>query len=244
MIYLTSDIHGYFKQFKQMLEYIHFGDEDFLYIIGDAVDRGEEPLPLLQYIMEQPNMELLMGNHEQGFLWNVDVNTSVLSDSEVRRFWLEHGGRETYLQYMELSEKEQKAVVDYLRERPMYKILGKNILVHAGVFTEGIRYHSLEELMKQQKPFKMLWEQKAFYGKPLRLRDSEVRVFFGHTFSLIIRDDRGEPLDSTEIWRDENRIGLDCGYAFGGKMAIYCLDDDSVYYLTSSGQFYHRVENN
>ena len=98
--------------------------------------------------------------------------------------------------------------------------------------------------MKQQKPFKMLWEQKAFYGKPLRLRDSEVRVFFGHTFSLIIRDDRGEPLDSTEIWRDENRIGLDCGYAFGGKMAIYCLDDDSVYYLTSSGQFYHRVENN
>lgn len=80
MIYLTSDIHGCFKQFKQMLEYIHFGDEDFLYIIGDAVDRGEEPIPLLQYIMEQPNMELLMGNHEQGFLWNVDVNTSVLSD--------------------------------------------------------------------------------------------------------------------------------------------------------------------
>ena len=72
-----------------MLEYIHFGDEDFLYIIGDAVDRGEEPIPLLRYIMEQPNMELLMGNHEQGFLWNMDVNTSSLSDTEVRRFWLE-----------------------------------------------------------------------------------------------------------------------------------------------------------
>ena len=241
MIYLTSDIHGCFKQFKQMLDYIHFGPEDFLYIIGDAVDRGEEPVPLLQFIMEQPNMELLMGNHEQGFLWNVDVNTSSLSDREVRRFWLEHCGRETYIQYMELLEKEQKAIVDYLRERPMYKILGKNILVHAGVFTEGIRYHSLEELMKQQQPFKMLWEQKAFYGRPLPLKDPEVRVFFGHTFSLIIRDDRGEPLDSTEVWRDENRIGLDCGYAFGGKMAFYCLDDDSVYYLTSSGQFYRKV---
>lgn len=99
---------GVLKQFKQMLEYIHFGEEDFLYMIGDAVDRGEEPIPLLQYIMRQPNMELLMGNHEQGFLWNVDVNTSALSDSEVRRFWLEHGGRETYLQYMELSEKERR----------------------------------------------------------------------------------------------------------------------------------------
>ena len=70
MIYLTSDIHGCFKQFKQMLSYISFGPGDFLYIIGDAVDRGEEPIPLLQYIMQQPNMELLMGNHEQGFLWN------------------------------------------------------------------------------------------------------------------------------------------------------------------------------
>ena len=56
MIYLTSDIHGCFKQFKQMLESIHFGPEDFLYIIGDAVDRGEEPIPLLQFIMQQPNM--------------------------------------------------------------------------------------------------------------------------------------------------------------------------------------------
>ena len=49
------------------MAYINFGADDFLYIIGDAVDRGDEPVPLLRYIMEQPNMELLMGNHEQGF---------------------------------------------------------------------------------------------------------------------------------------------------------------------------------
>ena len=95
--------------------------------------------------------------------------------------------------------------------------------------------------MKQQKPFKKLSADKAFYGRPLRVINPEVRVFFGHTFSLIIRDDRGEPLDSTEIWMDENRIGLDCGYACGGKMAFFCLDDDSVYYLTSSGQFYRKA---
>ena len=29
MIYLTSDIHGCFKEFKRMLEYIHFGEDDF-----------------------------------------------------------------------------------------------------------------------------------------------------------------------------------------------------------------------
>lgn len=243
MIYLTSDIHGCFKEFKQMLNYLEFGPEDFLYIIGDAVDRGPEPIPLLRYIMEQPNMELLMGNHEQGFLWNVDVNTSVLSDDEVRSFWLSHGGRETWLQYKELSQKEQRAIVDYLKKMPLYKIIGKNILVHAGVFPEGIVYDTLEELMERQDSKKILWVQKEFYGRPLKLKDDEVRVFFGHTFSLIIRDDLGLPLDSTEIWEDGNRIGLDCGYAFGGKMVMYCLNDDSVYYLTSSGKFYRKDKN-
>lgn len=83
MIYLTSDIHGCFKEFKKMLEYLNFGPEDYLYIIGDAVDRGPEPIPLFQFIMRQPNMELLMGNHEQGFLWNVYKMTVCF---QIRRF--------------------------------------------------------------------------------------------------------------------------------------------------------------
>ena len=47
--------------------------------------------------------------------------------------------------------------------------------------------------MEQQDPRKTLWVQKEFYGRPLKFRDPEVRVFFGHTFSLIIRDDLGQP---------------------------------------------------
>lgn len=240
MIYLTSDIHGCFKEFKKMLEYLNFGPEDYLYIIGDAVDRGPEPIPLFQFIMRQPNMELLMGNHEQGFLWNVYKNDSVLSDSEIREFWLSHGGQETWIQYMKLSEPEKQEIISWLKGLPFYKIVGKNILSHAGVFTEGIVYDTLESLMAQQDSQKTLWVQKEFYGRPLKFKDPEVRVFFGNTFSLIIRDDLGQPLDSTEIWDDGNRIGLDCGYAFGGKMVMYCLDNDVVYYLNSSGKFYSK----
>lgn len=244
MIYLTSDIHGCFKEFKRMLEYIHFGEDDFLYIIGDAVDRGDEPIAVLKYIMDHPNMELLLGNHELGFLWNVYKNTSDLTDEQVFSFWIGHGGKETYEQYNKLPEEEKAEIVDYLRRCPKYKIIGKNILVHAGISTDHIQYDSLEDLMRQQEDFRMFWEQKKFYGQPLDLDDPEVRVFFGHTFSLIIREDRGEALDSTEIWKDKNRIGLDCGYSFGGKMVIYCLDTDYAYYLTSSGQFYSKLEKN
>lgn len=239
MIYLTSDVHGCYKQFRQMLEYVRFGENDFLYIIGDVLGRGAEPIPLLQYVMRQPNMELLRGNHEQAFLWNMDKNTSRFSDEQVRNLWLTHSGPETYEQFMALPFDDQKEIIEYLRQRPIYKIVGKNILVHAGIESDGIEYDTLEDLMAQQKGDKMIWATKELYCKPLLLKDPEVRVFFGHMFSLIIRQDRGEPLNSTEIWKDVNRIGLDCGYAFGGKMVMYCLDTHREYYLTSSGKLYN-----
>ena len=240
MIYITSDIHGCFKEFKKLLEYIRFGEDDFLYIVGDVLGRGEEPIPLLQYVMNHQNMKLLMGNHEQAFLWNMDENTSPLPDDEVRKLWLKHSGPEVYEQYMALSEKEQEHVLNYIKSCPLYALVGKNILVHAGIQTKGIQYNTIKELMDGQKSFKMLWQTKEFYCEPMILNDPEVRVFFGHMFSLIIRQDRGEPLNSTEIWKDSNRIGLDCGYAFGGKMVMYCLDTEKEYYLTSSGELYAR----
>ena len=244
MIYVTSDLHGCFKEFRKMLEYIEFSDEDYLYIVGDVLGRGDEPIPLLQYVMAHENMELLLGNHEQAFLWNMDVNTSPFSDEEVHALWLKHSGRETYEQYMALPEDERSKVLDYVKKCPMYKIVGKNILVHAGIESKDMMYDSLKELMNQQKSFKILWQTKEFYCEPMVLKDPDVRVFFGHMFSLIIRQDRGEPLDSTEVWKDANRIGLDCGYSFGGKMVMYNLDEDLEHYLTSSGNLYTKVIKN
>lgn len=240
MIYVTSDIHGCFDEFKKLLNYIKFCDNDFLYIIGDVLGRGNEPIPLLQYVMVHKNMKLLMGNHEQAFLWNMDVNDSPFSDEEVRALWLKHSGPETYEQYMALDAPDRENVLQYVRNCPLYAIVGKNILAHAGIQTKDIAYDSIKELMNAQKSFKMLWQTKEFYCEPMVIEDPEVRVFFGHMFSLIIRQDRGEPLDSTEVWRDENRIGVDCGYAFGGKMVMYCLDTDEEHYLTSSGELYTK----
>ena len=243
MIYVTSDIHGCFKEFKKLLDYVEFKDEDELYIIGDVLGRGEEPIPLLRYVMQHPNMKLLMGNHEQAFLWNMGENTSIFSDAEVRKLWLHHSGVQVYKQYMALDEHDRQQVLDYVKSCPLYAIVGKNILVHAGIQTKDIAYDSLKELMKQQKSFKILWQTKEFYCEPMVLKDPEVRVFFGHMFSLIIRQDRNEPMDSTEVWKDGNRIGLDCGYAFGGKMVMYCLDTDEEHYLTSSGELYTKQPN-
>ncbi len=47
MIYVMSDIHGEYDKYIKMLELINFSDEDELYILGDIVDRGKEPVKVL-----------------------------------------------------------------------------------------------------------------------------------------------------------------------------------------------------
>ena len=64
MIYCMSDIHGEKDRFDKMLDLIHFSDSDTLYIIGDVIDRGPSGIEILKFIMDHPNIILIMGNHE------------------------------------------------------------------------------------------------------------------------------------------------------------------------------------
>ena len=48
--YVISDMHGRFEEFKQMLELIDFSSSDTLYILGDVIDRGPDPIEMLSFI--------------------------------------------------------------------------------------------------------------------------------------------------------------------------------------------------
>lgn len=234
MIYVTSDIHGYYDEFLQMLEVIGFSPEDYLYIIGDVLDRGPKPLELLRYVMEQPNIELLIGNHEDAFMWAVHKNTSQFSEKLIMDFWMGHGGDITFGQFSQLTEDEQDLFIEYLSVCPRYKILSDDtVLVHAAVLTDKVKYNTLKELMEQQDDFAMVWEVADFIKHPFHMKYG--RMIFGHTFTLMIREMVGQALDSVEIWKDGQRLGIDCGYQFGGRMAFLRLDDMKEYYLSPSG---------
>lgn len=64
MRYIVSDIHGCYDAYKALLEKIHFSDGDELYVLGDVVDRGPEPIKVLQDIMRRHNVTLILGNHD------------------------------------------------------------------------------------------------------------------------------------------------------------------------------------
>lgn len=66
--YCISDIHGDLDSFRRMLKKIGFSPKDTLYLLGDAIDRGDRSLEVLRLVMETPNIVMLMGNHEQMML--------------------------------------------------------------------------------------------------------------------------------------------------------------------------------
>ena len=48
MIYAASDLHGCsVESFQALLDSAGFSEEDFLYILGDVIDRGEYGAELL-----------------------------------------------------------------------------------------------------------------------------------------------------------------------------------------------------
>ena len=65
MIYVASDLHGYpLEKFEKLLENAGFSDDDFLYILGDVIDRGDEGVEILKWLAFQDNAQLILGNHE------------------------------------------------------------------------------------------------------------------------------------------------------------------------------------
>jgi len=233
MIYVTSDLHGYYDEFLKMLEIIEFKNKDFMYIIGDVVDRGPESIRLLKFIMKQTNMQLIMGNHDQTLLWMAEGNTSPWSLEELLDSWIAHGGRDTYIQFLALDELQKKEIVDFLKSIPYYIILDDFILVHAAIRTEGYEDDDIKTLMKKQTHSDLLWEMNYFLTHPLNLKKHT--MIFGHTFTLMIRQICGQSLDSVDIWKDRCRIGIDCGYLYGGRLTVLRLDDMKEFYLSPSG---------
>ena len=213
MIYVTSDIHGQYNMFLKLLSMIEFSDSDTLYILGDVVDRGSEPIRILQYISKRSNIKLLRGNHEEFML---DYFEQDCYDNG----WFSNGGGTTYEQLLSLGEDEMQKILLYVRRtKYVYEIEVNEInykLCHAGLQYDqnGILY----------KPFNkdfILWARDEF------IRDTFVKddvVIFGHTPTKYIHG-------KYDIWYGTNKIGIDCGATFGHKLACLRLDDMEEFYI-------------
>lgn len=231
--YVISDIHGCYEEYMDLLEKINFSDQDELYVLGDAMDRGPEPIRVIRDLMRRPNVFYIIGNHDLMFLSVISslaaeitkgsMNSLTADTHQSYQHWMQDGGKTTVTQFLKLSHHEQRDILEYLEEAAPYAMLvEKNclyVLVHA-----GIKNFSADKELDEYDPTDFLWER-ADYGR--RYYPSE-RIFLvtGHTPTPLIRKDR-KPL----VYQENGHIAIDCGCVFGGTLAAYCIETEQVAYV-------------
>ena len=227
MKYVISDIHGCYEEFMELLEKISFSEQDELFVLGDVLDRGPEPIKVIEEIMGRKNVTFLLGNHEYMLVTMLQLldreDVAKEEKNELLNNWFSDGAIITSAQFLELKNEEQDAILDYIRNSASYyKIeMGEKtyILVHAGIegFEEG---KNLEEYETTDFIFGQTEYEKRLYS------DENTYIITGHTPTPSIRKDK-KPL----IYKEHGHIAMDCACVFGGRLAVYCLDTEEVTYV-------------
>lgn len=232
MTYVISDIHGMYEKFISMLKKINFNVHDELFILGDTVDRGPEPVKILEYIKDKPNIIPLLGNHEVMALdilrrINVEItaeNAETQINGQTVRDLMDYqldGGIPTLKGFKELIPEKRFELMDFLDDLPAYEAIDIGdktfVLVHAGLgnFSEDkkLSEYTMPELLEIRPDY-----EKQYFA------DNSIYIVSGHTPTQAING-------KSEIYRSHNNIAIDCGAVFGGRLACLRLDDMKEFYI-------------
>ena len=230
--YVIADIHGRYDLFSDLMEKIRLGDEDILYVLGDIIDRGPEPIRTMLGLMEMPNVVCMKGNHEDMALGCLDFLIQEITDESVLALdeeilskilhWQINGSRTTLEEFRRLSRESQQAVIEFMKNMPVYKklhVAGREyLLVHGGL--GGFRP---DRKIEEYSQYELVWERPA-YDTPYF---PDVYVVTGHTPTQLIEINPKPGY----IFKGNHHIAIDCGsYRPDGWLAAIRLDDEKEFY--------------
>lgn len=236
MRYIISDIHGCYEEYRELLEKIHFSGNDLLYVLGDAMDRGPEPVRVIKDMMARKNVVYIVGNHDYMMLCTLkklaveiteeNWETHLTSEDLMNYFyWIQDGGRITCDQFRTLPRREQQEILSYVSNALIYEVLKERdrelILVHA-----GIRGFEEKKDLNEYDLFDFIYERTDYSRK--YYQDRHKFLVTGHTPTLLIHPD-GQPL----VYQKNGHIAVDCGCVFGGNLAAYCVETEEIAYIKS-----------
>ncbi len=230
MIYVTADLHGYSHEvLLSLLGSSGFCGDDLLFVLGDVVDRGEDGVRTLLWIMEQPNVFMILGNHEEMLLASRPLLGEV-TDDMVRSIsadtlaafgrWMRNGGGVTTRALNALTPEMREEITGFLLDLPLYERVNAGgrefLLVHGGLggFDSG-------KPIEDYSPDELIWHRPSLDERYF----DDVTVVFGHTPTVYYgRDFRGRAL-FTDTW-----IDVDTGASGGIPPMLLRLDDLKEFY--------------
>ena len=231
--YVISDIHGNYNAYMDMLKKIQFDDDDILYILGDILDRGPNPIQVILDVMKRPNVKVLAGNHCVmaleclSFLLK-EITQESLADLDREMFgkllnWRQNGASTTIKEFLKYDRSIQQEILTFISELDVYdeiEVAGKTfILVHA-----GLENFSPEKQLWEYELNELVWDRPDYE----KMYFSDKYVISGHTPTLVIKSNPKPGY----IYQANHHIVIDCGSSFpGGRLACLRLDDMKEFYV-------------
>jgi serine/threonine protein phosphatase 1 len=210
-IYVIGDIHGCLEKLKDLMSKIDIDRQnDTLIFIGDYIDRGRFSKEVVDYILQlqskYKNLVCLLGNHENMFLRYLEGVDEGM--------YLANGGINTLHSYEislydDIEKRKSKVPADhqtFFKSLLPYYETKDYIFVHAGLNPDAP--------MTEQEMYDLLWVRYEFIGSE---KDIGKIVVFGHT-----------PVGEKPLIR-KNKIGIDTGVVYGGKLTCIELPDVKIY---------------
>jgi len=142
--WVIPDVHGCLKTLRALLErQIQPDKEDYLYFLGDYIDRGPDSKGVIDYLRSlqegQYNIRLLRGNHEdyciKAFEDKKKLNQfhKVLSKKSITSEWKRFGGKETMQSFgIKKPADIPEEYIQWMKDLEYYIELDNFLIVHAG----------------------------------------------------------------------------------------------------------------
>ncbi len=230
MIYVIGDIHGCKEKYDEMLEKLSAGEHDAVFVLGDVLDVGDDGIEILMDMMYRANIYPVLGEREYYAKKLLPViaeagsieKAKEAADDESKEMlgkWLGMKSEKTIEAFLKLNDEDKESVLDFLDEFASFEEIeckGKKFLLcHAGIdnFDDRDLYeHEEEDFVFAKTDYSRIYFPDAY-------------LVTGHTPTVAI----GKEF-AGKVYAKKRHLALDCGAAFGGRLAAVCLDTLKVFY--------------
>ena len=236
MIYAVSDLHGCYDRYRKLLDKLNLGEQDTLYVLGDALDRGPEGFRILSDMASRPQVVGLLGNHEAmaldalpGLLGSLENSCSSMSraDRSNVSLWFCNGGEASLRDFLRLDKGQRQEIWAYMGSLPLYREVkagGRDFLLVHG----GLEHFSPSRSLADYHRDEIVWCR----PEPDTVYFPDRCVVLGHTPTQLLYDAVGHGSAQGKIYRTESFIDIDCGCVYsGGRLGCLCLDTMEEIYV-------------
>lgn len=225
--YCFTDIHGKYDLWYQIKNYCD--ENDNIFFLGDAIDRGEYGITIMNELLMDKRVTYLKGNHED--MLSICVPEFIEGHFENAVWWIYNGGKPTWEALQRCSDDSKMWYVRQINKMPESLVYtnkkGQKIfLSHAGTSIEMSK-EDLKSINKIDNPY--IWDRKHFTRPwPQDNKYDDWFVVHGHTPVQILTKEIGVKLTGICKYDNGHKIDLDLASADTNIIALFDLDEMKV----------------